>query len=214
MTEIMITPKTPIGIRKKYFSATTGGLYIQGIGTAPLPDDAIEISNTEWIALLRFQSAGRHIIAGPDGKPIPAPAPAVAPAPESITAPKKFYSAKTLGFYAEEIHGADMPSDAVEVTHDEWQALLNAQSDGKQIVPGPGGKPIATDRIASAADVRAEHLAKIERLKTSVETLDAQRGALLGKPGAKEKLLTIDNQIAALVATLPPDPAATTGVTS
>jgi hypothetical protein len=51
------------------------------------------------------------------------------------------YSALTRGFYLAEIHGADIPEDAVPITESDHSALLAAQSQGAQIVPGPDGAP-------------------------------------------------------------------------
>jgi hypothetical protein len=131
--------------------------------------------------------------------------PAWAPIPNPTPAnPKKHYSATVRGFFSEEIHGANLPVDAVEITTDEWQALLAAQTSGKQIVPGPDGKPIAVDPIITPAMKRRRIEAQIQKLRTAPDTLDAQRGVLLGKTGAKEALQAIDNQMAALQATLPP----------
>ena len=52
-----------------------------------------------------------------------------------------FYSAQTGGFYDRAIHGGKIPADAVEITVEEWHALLDGQSQGKIIVAGAGGKP-------------------------------------------------------------------------
>lgn len=132
----------------------------------------------------------------PTWKPIASPTP---------VAPKKYYSATARGFFSEEVHGTNMPKDAVEITTDEWQALLVEQgTNGKQIVPGANGKPIAIDPIITPAMKRRRIEAQIQKLRTGPDTLDAQRGVLLGKPGAKETLQAIDNQIAALQATMPP----------
>lgn len=56
-----------------------------------------------------------------------------------------FYSKSTGGFYNREIHGSNIPSDAVEITTDEHAALLVAQSAGKIIRSDQNGKPIAVD---------------------------------------------------------------------
>jgi len=58
----------------------------------------------------------------------------------------KFYSRATGGFYAEDVHGKDgIPGDAFEITDEHWQELLQAQAQGKRIVPGTHGGPIAAD---------------------------------------------------------------------
>ena len=54
-----------------------------------------------------------------------------------------YYSKTTKGFYCEEIHGTNIPSDAVQITKEQHTNLLNEQSQGKQIVPDENGYPIA-----------------------------------------------------------------------
>jgi hypothetical protein len=54
-----------------------------------------------------------------------------------------YYSKTTKGFYSEEIHGTNIPSDAVQITSKQHADLLNEQSQGKQIVPDKKGYPIA-----------------------------------------------------------------------
>jgi hypothetical protein len=53
-----------------------------------------------------------------------------------------YYSKTTKGFYCTEIHGTNIPSDCVEISVETHQALLNEQSEGKQIVPDENGYPI------------------------------------------------------------------------
>jgi hypothetical protein len=52
------------------------------------------------------------------------------------------YSPSTKGFYIDEIHGGDVPDDAVEITPEEHRQLLDAQAEGKSIV-FENGKPAA-----------------------------------------------------------------------
>jgi hypothetical protein len=54
-----------------------------------------------------------------------------------------YYSKTTKGFYCDEIHGTNIPSDAVQITSKQHADLLNEQSQGKQIVPDKKGYPIA-----------------------------------------------------------------------
>ena len=56
-----------------------------------------------------------------------------------------FYSKSTGGFYTPEIHGDNIPADAVEITVEEHQALLEGQSMGKRIVADESGRPILQD---------------------------------------------------------------------
>lgn len=51
------------------------------------------------------------------------------------------YSPSTGGFYLAAIHGENIPSDAVEITDELHASLLDGQSSGRSIVPGPGGMP-------------------------------------------------------------------------
>ena len=55
------------------------------------------------------------------------------------------YSAQAGGFYDEAIHGDSIPSDAVEITNEEHQALLEGQSQGKIISADKNGKPVLVD---------------------------------------------------------------------
>ena len=56
-----------------------------------------------------------------------------------------FYSATTGGFYTAEIHGDNIPADAVEITAEEHAALLDGQSNGKRIVADANGHPVLQD---------------------------------------------------------------------
>ena len=52
-----------------------------------------------------------------------------------------FYSASTGGFYAPDINPT-MPTDAVEITEEYYQSLLEGQANGQQIVADAQGYPI------------------------------------------------------------------------
>lgn len=56
-----------------------------------------------------------------------------------------FYSKSTGGFYSTEIHGSNIPEDAVEITIEQHVALLEAQTSGKVIAADNKGNPIALD---------------------------------------------------------------------
>lgn len=56
-----------------------------------------------------------------------------------------FYSKTTGGFYTREIHGDNIPADAVEITDAEHVALIEGQSLGKLIVADESGRPILQD---------------------------------------------------------------------
>lgn len=57
----------------------------------------------------------------------------------------KYYSPSTRGFYADEIHGDSIPANAVEITTEQYQALLAGQSSGKLIQADADGYPILVD---------------------------------------------------------------------
>jgi hypothetical protein len=56
------------------------------------------------------------------------------------------YSKSTNGFYLQEVHGTDIPSDAVEITDDTYRSLLDGQSQGKTIAGDINGYPILLDK--------------------------------------------------------------------
>lgn len=56
-----------------------------------------------------------------------------------------FYSKQACGFYDTAIHGYNIPPDAVEITEAEHAALLEGQSQGKQITADENGHPILVD---------------------------------------------------------------------
>lgn len=55
------------------------------------------------------------------------------------------YAKSTNGFYDEAIHGNNIPADAVEITTEEHQVLLEGQSQGKIISADKNGKPVLKD---------------------------------------------------------------------
>lgn len=56
-----------------------------------------------------------------------------------------FYSETTGGFYASEIHGDNIPADAVEISAEQHAALIEGQSQGKRIVADEAGHPVLAD---------------------------------------------------------------------
>lgn len=77
-----------------------------------------------------------------------------------------FYSKSTGGFYTAEIHGDNIPADAVEITEVEHAALIEGQSMGKHIVAGESGRPILQDpHPPTAAQVLERIKAERDRRK-------------------------------------------------
>jgi hypothetical protein len=56
-----------------------------------------------------------------------------------------FYSASTGGFYSREIHGENMPSDAMEITAVKHAELLAGQVAGRVIAGNEEGYPVLVD---------------------------------------------------------------------
>ena len=63
-----------------------------------------------------------------------------------------FYSSQTNGFYTPEIHGDNIPADAVEITNEEHAALIEGQSQGKRIAADENGYPTLQDPPKATAD--------------------------------------------------------------
>lgn len=72
-----------------------------------------------------------------------------------------YYSPSTGGFYDSAIHPAH-PADAVAVSPAAHAALLESQSAGQRIIPGPGGLPIAVPQPQATAGEMWERI-KAER---------------------------------------------------
>ena len=87
-----------------------------------------------------------------------------------------FYSKSTNGFYDEAIHGDSIPSDAVEITNEEHQALLEGQSQGKIISADKNCKPVLKNpppltldevKAAKLSEINAACDAEIEAIKAT-----------------------------------------------
>ena len=55
------------------------------------------------------------------------------------------YSEETNGFYSREIHGDNIPADAVEITTEQHHELIDGQSHGKLIQADANGRPVLVD---------------------------------------------------------------------
>lgn len=86
-----------------------------------------------------------------------------------------FYSASTGGFYSREIHGDNIPGDAVAITDEEHAALLAGQALGQIIVPAADGRPEL--QAAPVAALTAESLC--DQVDTAA---DRARRAVAGDP--------------------------------
>lgn len=81
-----------------------------------------------------------------------------------------FYSKTTGGFYDREIHGDNIPADAVEITVEQHQALIDGQSQGKRIVADEQGFPVLADPPApTAEEIRSQINAENRAYLTSTD---------------------------------------------
>lgn len=124
-----------------------------------------------------------------------------------------FYSAQTGGFYDRAIH-TEIPADAVEITREEWQALLDGQAHGKIIVAGKGGKPelrepeppapVVPDKVtmrqARLALLAAGHLDSVEQAFAGLPA-DVKRAAQIEweYAGHVERASAFTQQMAAML---------------
>jgi len=83
---------------------------------------------------------------------------------------KKYYSASKNGFYSTDINGDDLPTDAYEISDEDYNDLFYGQSNGGIISADTDGKPSliqpepettqqfnANQRLLRAAAFSAEH---------------------------------------------------------
>lgn len=104
-----------------------------------------------------------------------------------------FFSPSTGGFYTKEIHGRNIPQDAVEVSARKHAKLMLAQSEGHEIVATRSGvtsRPLmpsgelamtrAIHRTKRAARRKILAVASLERQSNDNATL------ALGTPGAED----------------------------
>jgi hypothetical protein len=108
-----------------------------------------------------------------------------------------FYSKSTGGFYSREIHGDNIPADAVEITTEEHAALLEGQSQGKLIAADGDGRLGLQDQPPITGN--ALILSQIATLEATISER-RKREAILGTDNGW--LAGIEAQIAALRAQL------------
>lgn len=71
---------------------------------------------------------------------------------------KRFYSPGRNAFFDLELHGDQIPDDAIEISDACYEGLMLAQSKGAFIIPGDGGYPVAGEGPAASP---AERLAAL-----------------------------------------------------
>jgi len=71
-----------------------------------------------------------------------------------------FFAKSTMGFYSKDLHGEDMPVDAVEISHKEYMAFRNGQASGL-ILSEVNGRPVMVPYVVSDSDIRQERNRKL-----------------------------------------------------
>jgi hypothetical protein len=93
-----------------------------------------------------------------------------------------FYSASRMGFFDSDIHAPQqIPGDAVAITAAEHQALLAAQSSGKEITSDAQGYPVAVAKTYTLDEIREQKLASLALYRWQKET----EGITIGGVGIK-----------------------------
>lgn len=78
------------------------------------------------------------------------------------------YSKKENGFYHTDVHGKDVPDDAVPISDAKHRALMEAQSTNKEIVGGDDGFPVSVAIPISEKDaIDAVTVERSNRLRAS-----------------------------------------------
>ena len=88
----------------------------------------------------------------------------------------KFYSAQAGGFYDSNIHGGNIPAQAVGISDTLHKELLDGQSKGKCIVPDDKGYPTLRDPLPQPPDPKVTGI-EIEGVMCSA-TKDDQAGLI------------------------------------
>ena len=83
------------------------------------------------------------------------------------------YSKTTGGFYTVEIHGTDIPNDAIEVPDETYQSLLDGQGNGKQIGADEKGFPILVEPTSEPTPppTKEELMKKLLEIQQQLENL-------------------------------------------
>lgn len=92
-----------------------------------------------------------------------------------------FFSFEKAGFFDSQIHNpSEIPEDAVEITIEEHQTLLDAQSTGKIITADADGHPTAVDpALPSLADRKARAKRMIDRAAGDARARFVSSGQLI-----------------------------------
>ena len=64
-----------------------------------------------------------------------------------------YFSATTMGFYRIDIHGNNMPEDAIKITDDEYQTFRQGQANGL-VLKAQDGRPVMVEPTITEDDIR------------------------------------------------------------
>jgi hypothetical protein len=84
------------------------------------------------------------------------------------------YSKTTNGFYDPVIHGDAIPTDAVEITKEQYDALFEGQAQGKQITADDDGNPILVDGPSGNIAPKPNYEEIISQLTARIAALEAK----------------------------------------
>ncbi|MFU2050600.1 hypothetical protein [Bordetella hinzii] len=73
------------------------------------------------------------------------------------------FSKSTGGFYSPDIHGGAIPDDAVEITEQEYAALMDGQATGKVIVADSDGRPILANPTLTPEEIQNQKVALVQK---------------------------------------------------
>ncbi len=88
-----------------------------------------------------------------------------------------FYSPSTGGFYARQIHGEQIPDDAIQISAEQHEALLSGANSGKRIVVQAG-----VPSLVKALPPSPERLAEFARRRRNALLLESDWTALPDTP--------------------------------
>lgn len=92
-----------------------------------------------------------------------------------------FYAKSTNGFYDPVIHGDVMPSDAVEVTKEQYDALFEGQAQGNRITGDDEGNPVLIAPQESNLEPKPNLVAIVNQQQELIAQLTTRLAALENK---------------------------------
>lgn len=101
------------------------------------------------------------------------------------------YSKQTGGFYASEVHGNSIPSDAVEISDVAYEELLEGQSNGLRIVGATDGNPMLVDQDPPGA-VKVVSMRQARLALHGAGLLTAVESAIDGLPSPQKEAARIE----------------------